>query len=71
MYSHYTPSLKNWAFCDALDRYGGRGFVPDRYGGRGFVPDRYDGYCIVPDRYGGYCHIKHGNVCDFGFYHGY
>ena len=51
MYSHYTPSLKNWAFCDALDRY--------------------DGYCIVPDRYGGYCHIKHGNVCDFGFYHGY
>ena len=43
MYSHYTPSLKNWAFCDALDRYGGRGCIFDRYGGRGCIFDRYGG----------------------------
>ena len=33
MYSHYTPSLKNWAFCDALYRYDGGGCILYRYGG--------------------------------------
>ena len=43
MYSHYTPSLKNWAFCDALYRYGGCGCFFYRYGGCGSVFYRYDG----------------------------
>ena len=43
MYSHYTPSLKNWAFCDALYRYGGGGSVLYRYDGGGCILYRYDG----------------------------
>ena len=67
MYSHYTPSLKNWAFYDALYRYGGGGSifyrydgggsVLYRYGGSGCIFYRYDGGGSVLYRYGGYCSL--------------
>ena len=50
MYSHYTPSLKNWAFCDALYRYGGGGGIFYRYGGGGGIFYRYDGNPEISDR---------------------
>ena len=53
MYSHYTPSLKNWAFCDALYRYGGGGCFFYRYDGGGCILYRYDGGGCILYRYGG------------------
>ena len=59
MYSHYTPSLKNWAFCDALDRYGGRGCIFDRYGGD--HRKQYSAQCcgIVVG-----CHVRSSGISD-------
>ena len=57
MYSHYTPSLKNWAFCDALYRYDGGGSIFYRYGGGGSIFYRYGGSGCILYRYGGYCSL--------------
>ena len=46
MYSHYTPSLKNWAFCDALYRYDGI----FGYDGGGGIFYRSGGDCSLYDR---------------------
>ena len=71
MYSHYTPSLKNWAFYDALYRYDGGGSVLYRYGGSGCIFYRYDGGGSVLYRYDGDPEISDRSQCNRCIEHGY